>query len=166
MPKVELEPAGPERRETIANLIQLYTHDFSEFWDGAALAVDGRYPDYPLEPYFERPGWAPYLFRVDGVLAGFALINDQAHSGQPADRSVAEFFVVRNHRRHGLGQRAAERLFRAAPGVWETAVARRNTPAQAFWRRVTSACAAPGSHDELDLMGPDWNGPVFRFRIS
>ena len=49
MPKVELEAAGPERRETLANLFQLYAHDFSDFWtdrpDGD-LGEDGRFEDY------------------------------------------------------------------------------------------------------------------------
>ena len=48
MAVVTLEPAGREARETIANLFQLYVHDFSEQWAGTdrgELQEDGRFPD-------------------------------------------------------------------------------------------------------------------------
>jgi predicted acetyltransferase len=162
---IEIVPAASGDMPVLQNLIQLYTHDFTEFWDGGVMAADGRYPDYPLGPYFERRGWDAWLIRTNGALAGFALVNDDPHSGQAADRSMAEFFVLRSHRGRGLARSAARRLFLASPGLWEVAVARRNTPGQAFWRRVIPACAAPGSRQELDLDSPDWNGPVFRFRV-
>lgn len=159
--------AGPADAATLQNLIQLYTHDFADLWSGAGvrtLGPDGRFPDYPLAPYFERAGWQAWLFLADGTPAGFALVNDEAHSGLPVDRSMAELFVIRPHRRSGLGQGAAERLLRASPGQWEAAVTRRNAAALAFWRRVAEACALPGTLQELDLDGPGWTGPVIRFR--
>jgi len=162
---VALERAAPAEAAILQNLLQLYTHDFTEFWDGGVLGPDGRFQDYALATYFERPGWEALLIRAQGAPAGFALVNDQPHSGLPADRSVAEFFVARPYRRQGLGQRAAHALFGAAPGLWEVAVARRNIPAQAFWRRAIDA-AARDWVETFDLAGPDWNGPVFRFRIA
>ena len=50
MPEVTLEPAGPERRQTLANLFQLYVHDFSEQWAGTErgeLGEDGLFEDSP-----------------------------------------------------------------------------------------------------------------------
>ena len=165
----ELIQAKGADAPVLQNLFQLYAHDFTAFWAGQArgeLGEDGRFEPYALEGYFLRPAWRAFLVRAGGALAGFALVNDVPHSGLPADRSMAEFFIVRKHRRSGLGRRCAERLFHAAPGVWEVAVARANVRAQSFWRTVIGACAAPGSAAELDLNGPDWNGPVFRFRIE
>ena len=149
----------------LQNLFQLYTHDFSEFWAVSAhgeLGADGRYADYPLEPYFTRAGWSAWLLTAGEAPAGFALINDMAHSGLAARRSMAEFFVARKHRGQGAGRAAARALIAAEPGSWEIAVARANTGALAFWRKVAGACAA-GPVEELDVASPDWNGPVLRF---
>nr|WP_246370656.1 GNAT family N-acetyltransferase [Phenylobacterium haematophilum] len=149
----------------LQNLLQLYTHDFSEFWAGTArgeLGADGRFTDYPLEPYFARPGWSAWLLKASEAPAGFALINDEAHSGLPTRRSMAEFFVVRKHRGQGAGRAAAQALIADEPGRWEIAVARANTGALAFWRKVAGACAA-GPIEELDILSPDWDGPVLRF---
>ena len=165
----DLIQARPADAQVLQNLFQLYAHDFSSFWAGQArgeLGEDGRFEPYALDGYFLRPAWQPFLIRAGGALAGFALVNDEPHSGLPADRSMAEFFIVRKHRRTGLGRRSAERLFHVAPGVWEVAVARANVRAQTFWRNVIGTCAAPGSTSELNLSGPDWNGPVFRFRVE
>lgn len=149
----------------LQNLFQLYTHDFSEFWAGSGrgeLGADGRYTDYPLAAFFERPGWSAWLLKAGEAPAGFALLNDHIHSGLSARRSMAEFFVARKHRGQGAGRAAAQALIGAEPGSWEIAVARANTGALAFWRKVAGACAA-GPVEELDIASPEWNGPVLRF---
>ena len=157
--------AGAGDADLLQNLFQLYAHDFSEFWAGSArgeLGPDGLFTDYPLAPFFERPGWSAWLLKSGEAPAGFALINDEAHSGLPARRSMAEFFLVRKHRGQGAGRAAAQALIADEPGSWEIAVARANTGALAFWRKVAAACAA-GPVEELDIRSPDWNGPVLRF---
>jgi predicted acetyltransferase len=166
---VELERAGPERRETLANLFQLYTHDFSEQWAGERqgdLGEDGRFAAYPfLDSYWAEADREPLLIRADGKLAGFALINTFAHSGLPTDFSMAEFFVARKYRRSGVGLAAATEVIRARPGQWDIAVARRNLAAQPFWRRVAAAVAV-GGIDELDRADERWNGLILRFRAG
>jgi predicted acetyltransferase len=169
MTKVEVEAAGPEHRETLANLFQLYTHDFSDFWTDLSdgdLQENGRFAPYPhLDSYGTLPGREALLIRSDRRLAGFALINGFAHSGLPIDFTVAEYFVARKYRRAGVGQAAAQDLMRARPGQWELAVARRNTGALAFWRRVTASVAI-GPVEELDLADHRWNGQILRFRTD
>jgi len=169
MTKVELEPAGPERRETLANLIQLYTHDFSDYWIGLPqgdLGEDGRFEPYPhLDSYWVDPDREAMLIRADGKLAGFALVNTVAHSGLPTDFSMAEFFVARKYRRLGIGQAAAVDVIRARPGQWDIAVTRRNDPAKPFWRWVAAATAV-GDVEELDRDDQLWNGLILRFRAG
>ncbi|WP_243625944.1 GNAT family N-acetyltransferase [Phenylobacterium hankyongense] len=152
---------------TLQNLLLLYMHDFSEFWAWTAvgdLEPDGRYEDYPLDPYWDTPGWRAVLFEADGALAGFALVNDHAHSSRPVDHAIAEFFVARKYRRQGLGKLAAHRLFGEARGQWEVAVVRKNLAAQAFWRRTVAECPAAREVTEFDLDDARWNGPILRFR--
>jgi predicted acetyltransferase len=150
----------------LQNLIQLYTHDFSEFWAGTSkgdLLPDGRFAAYPLDEYWTRPRWSASFIGSEGVLAGFVLINDQAHSGELVERNMAEFFVLRKHRGQGIGRLAARAAFSQHPGSWEVAVARKNVRAREFWRNAI--CGAPQAAEvlERDLTNDKWNGPVFRF---
>jgi predicted acetyltransferase len=170
MARVTLDPAGREARETIANLFQLYVHDFSEQWAGTdrgELRPDGLFEPYPfLDSYWQEARRWPYLILADGHLAGFVLINDHSHSGRPIDCAVAEFFVVRKHRRGGVGRAAAKAAIARRPGQWELAVARTNVPAQAFWRGVAAELAVPGSVEETDQADDLWNGLIIRFRVG
>ncbi|MGO9935746.1 MAG: GNAT family N-acetyltransferase [Steroidobacteraceae bacterium] len=150
----------------IQNLVQLYTHDFSEFWAGTPrgdLKPDGRFDPYPLDDYWTRPGWSAALISNNGVLAGFVLTNDQAHSGRPVEHNVGEFFILRKHRRQGVGRRAAEAVFSQQPGSWEVAVARKNVRAGEFWRTTIRSSPQATNIHELDVANEMWNGPVFRF---
>ncbi|PIB94282.1 GNAT family N-acetyltransferase [Caulobacter sp. FWC2] len=163
--------AGPEAASIVANLMQLYIHDFSELWFDreveGELEPDGRYSDYPgLETYWTDPTRQAWLFRIKGLPVGFALVNDVAHSATPIDRAVAEFFVVRKHRRRGVGLAAAHALFGTAWGLWEAAVVRRNVGALAFWRQA--AASYPGVRDLVEEDRDDdlWNGSLLRFRVG
>jgi predicted acetyltransferase len=167
MPTVEMQVARPQDKDTLANLMQLYMHDFSEHWSGTSdgdLLDDGRFAPYPyLDAYWQEASRVPLLLRRDGRLAGFALINGV--SADSPHRGVAEFFIVRKHRRIGLGTAAAHAIFSRYPGQWQTAVARRNVGALTFWRNAVSRHPDVVDIETLDLNNAEWNGPVIRFRI-
>ena len=165
MPDLEITVAQPHERVALENLMQLYIHDFSEQWADQArgeAGADGRFEPYPLDAYWAEPERIPLLIRRGGHLAGFALLNTHSHSGRAIDRSVAEFFILRKHRRGGVGLAVAQAIFARYPGVWEAAVARRNTGALPFWRKVAASFAEA---EEIDVVSDDWNGPVLRFRV-
>src|SRR5262245_35158729 len=133
---VEILPAGPEQESILANLLELYAHDFSEFHD-VMLGVDGRfgYKDLPL--YWNEPGRHPFLVRFDGQLAGFVLVKRGSEvSGDKDVWDVAEFFVVRGCRRRGLGTKVAHEVWRMFPGRWEVRVIQANQVAIEFWERA------------------------------
>jgi predicted acetyltransferase len=169
MPTVELQPVGRERRETLANLFQLYIHDFTEQWfdrPEGELGEDGLFEPYSyLDTYWSELDREAMLIRADGRLAGFVLVNRHSHSGLPVDFEVAEYFVARKYRRSGVGQAAALAVIRARPGVWQLAVARRNVGAQHFWRRVAAAIAGEAV-EEMDLDDERWNGIILRFHAG
>lgn len=169
MSGVEVIAASAGQRGVIENLFQLYVHDFSEQWAGAAdgeLGEDGRFAAYPLDSYWRDSSRVPLLLRADGRLAGFALLNAMSHAGAAVDRNMAEFFIARKHRRRGVGADAAGVILARYGGVWEIAVARRNLVALAFWRRVVEGNPKVRDLEEIDLRTPVWNGPVFRFRVG
>jgi predicted acetyltransferase len=166
---VEVSKADASQEALMQNLMQLYTHDFSEFWAGTSrgdLDAQGRFPAYPLSDYWSKPQWFAGLIWCDGQLAGFGLLNDETHSLLPADRNMAEFFVVRKYRGNGVGRAAAEILLSQQPGAWEIAVARKNTRALKFWRDLVRASPRTSKLEELDLQSAHWNGPVLRFTWS
>ena len=136
---VALEPAGPQDAPVLANLLELYSHDLS---DAFALAIgpDGRfgYPRLPL--YFSEPDRRfPFLIRTGGDLAGFVLVTRGSPLGEASDLDVAEFFVLRRHRRAGVGRQAAVRLWDRMPGHWIVRVADCNRAALPFWTGVIAA---------------------------
>jgi predicted acetyltransferase len=166
---VEISEARPGDRPTIENLLQFYIHDFSDYLvhgNREMLGEDGRFFDYPLDPYWRDAGWRPHLIRSDGRLAGFALVNPVGHSEAAIDHNMAEFFILRGHRRGGAGTAAARALFARYPGRWEVAVARRNTPALGFWRRAIEGFDRLAEMGEADQADARWNGTVFRFISS
>lgn len=166
MTEVSLQRAGPERARAIANLFQLYVHDFTDFWDTRRVEIgeDGRFPPFPeLESYWRDPDRSAWLIRAGGNVAGFVLLNRHSHSGETLDHAVGEFFVARHYRREGVGRAAALAVIQDRPGLWELAVARRNTGALAFWRGVAAATAT-GPVEEQDHRTERWDGPILRFR--
>ena len=163
---VILAAALAAEKSTIANLMQLYLHDFSEFAavgsDHGEVGADGRFPYERLDSYWHEDSRFPFTIRADGRLAGFALVNCWSALNRPLDQSVAEFFVLRKYRRLGVGSRAAKALLERFAGQWEVPVARCNQPALTFWRS-TASTAAGGAVEECEGDGERWTGTVLRF---
>ena len=163
---VSLVSLGREHEATLQNLIQLYTHDFSEFWAGTPkgdVQANGRFEDYPLSDFWERPYWSANLIITGTTTLGFALVNDSSHIGKVVGANVAEFFVLRKFRGQGVGKSAARAMFNSRPGSWEVAVASRNQVAKKFWMRVIETSPEARDLQELYVQTERWAGPVFRF---
>ena len=136
---IELAIATDADRERLENLLELYIHDFSEIL-GSAPRENGRFGYDGLDAYWKEPGRFPFLIRADAQLAGFALVARGSQvTGDATVLDVAEFFVVRGLRRHGLGMAAAARVFSSFAGTWEVRVMEQNAGAQAFWERAVSS---------------------------
>ena len=159
---ISLTPAAKEERVTVANLMQLYSHDWSELGP-LDVGDDGRFADYPLDAYWEEDGHHPLLLRVEGKLAGFALILERSRlTGTRGVFDMAEFFVMRRYRRQGVGVAAASAAFDRFPGPWEVRQRRENVAATAFWRRVIARYTG-GAFHEVDWENATWTGPVQTF---
>ncbi len=165
---VRLESIEPDRRPALEAMLQLYIHDFSEFWvgqDRGELLDSGQFESDPrLDRYWTEPDRSAWFIRANGHLAGFALLSGLSHSSQPTDFDMAEFFVVRKHRRTGVGFEAARQLIAPRSGQWEIAVVRANVGALDFWRRVATGVSP--EVDEQDLDDERWNGSILRFRVA
>ncbi|HEY9012515.1 MAG TPA: GNAT family N-acetyltransferase [Devosia sp.] len=122
--------------------------------------VDHAYPW--LDAYW-RAGEArwPYLIDRGGALAGFALVNTHAPSGEPVDHAMAEFYVQPADRRGGVGREAAIAVLRRHPGAWELSAMRANETALRFWPAALQAAGAAG----LRIFDRD-DVRIFRFVIG
>lgn len=100
----------------------------------------GEWPareDEFLAGWFNDPSARPFVILADGQRAGFALVARPPEFPRPtADYRMAEFYVVQEARRRGVGAGAATLLFTRFAGQWEVVEDEYNRPALAFWRRV------------------------------
>jgi predicted acetyltransferase len=143
---IEVVPAAPEQAPILANLLELYAHDFSEFHD-VALGPDGRFGYQSLPLYWTEPGRYPFLVRVDVNLAGFVLVKRGSDfSGNKTAWDMAEFFVIRGYRRRGIGIQVAHEVWKRFPGAWEVRVMESNIPAYHFWASAISTFAGEVIH--------------------
>jgi predicted acetyltransferase len=136
---LQVIPAEREQESVLANLLELYAHDFSEF-HGLELGEDGRFGYRHLPLYWSEPGRHPFLVRMNGKLAGLVLVKRGSEtSGNESVWDMAEFFVLRGYRRRGIGTEIAHEVWRRFPGSWEVRVMRSNRAARRFWERAIAA---------------------------
>jgi predicted acetyltransferase len=136
--RVELSQASVSDEPVLANLLNLYLHDFSEAF-GDSPGPDGRFVYERLPLYFTEAGRTPFLIQADGRLAGFALVTRGSRiDASPLVWDLTEFFVTRGLRRRGIGQIAASELFARFPGTWEVRALDRNKGAFEFWDHAVS----------------------------
>jgi predicted acetyltransferase len=156
--QLEVVRASAQQQATVANLLELYAHDFSEFHE-VKPGPDGRFGYPNLESYWSDANRHPFLVWLDGQLAGFVLVKKG--SEVPGNQDVwdmAEFFVLRGYRRLGIGTQIAQEVWRKLPGPWEIRVMEANRSAYEFWQHAVSAFvgdAVPSSRFEKN--GNSWH---------
>ena len=75
---------------------------------------------------------------------------------------MAEFFVLRGYRRHGVGVRVAHDVWRMFTGRWEVRVTDKNMVARAFWKQAISEFTGEPAESALtEVAGKRWH--IFSF---
>jgi predicted acetyltransferase len=138
---ISLQAAEPSDAALLANLLELYIHDLSAAFPHVELGADGRFGYPKLHMYFSEPERRfAFLVRRAEKIAGFILVTRGSPATQdPEVLDIAEFFVLRQHRRCGVGRDAAFLLWKTLPGKWAVRVAEANPDAAVFWRGTISA---------------------------
>jgi predicted acetyltransferase len=133
---IEVIPIKEEEKLILSHLLELYHYEFSDFekTDVNALGLYGySYLDY----YWTEDRRFAYFIKVDGHLAGFAMVCDYCYvSKDPSTNFIAEFFVMRKYRRQGIGLKVATDVLKRHPGKWELTVHPDNTRSHHFWEKV------------------------------
>jgi predicted acetyltransferase len=167
MAEVTLDELGEGQRALVENLAQFYLYDFSEF-DPADVGADGRFEGWIDWPNLFTDGRRVFGIRVDGQIAGFAVVCEDSEALRDADERVQwleEFFVMRRYRRQGVGRAAATALFARFAGTWEVGQIATNTAGQAFWRDVIGSHTG-GDFEEVRFNDDRWDGPVQYFATT
>ncbi|HWZ91079.1 MAG TPA: GNAT family N-acetyltransferase [Polyangiaceae bacterium] len=167
-PDVSLTVAAESDSALLANLLELYIHDLSEVFPAISLGADGRFGYRRLPLYWSEPERRfAFLIRNGEKVSGFILVT-RGYSPASVDRDVldiAEFFVLRAHRRAGVGRLAAHALWDRLPGRWTVRVSEGNFGALAFWPKVVEQYSG-GHAVESQLPGEHNAWRVFSFASS
>ena len=159
---VEVIPAAPGQQPILANLLDLYAQDFREFVE-VEFDPDGRFNYASLPLYWTEPTRHPFLITIEGAPAGFALVKQGSEiSGDMTAWDMAEFFVLRAHRRRGIGTRFAHQVWQRFPGRWEVRLMESNRPALEFWQEaIQEFTGEPIRPARLEKDGKWWQ--IFSF---
>jgi predicted acetyltransferase len=156
LPAINLVRATREQAPIVGNLLELYAHDLS-VCAHLDIGEDGRFAYKSLPLYWSEPNRHPFLIRVDGKLAGMALVKRSEVSGDRTVWDMAEFFVLRRYRRLGFGTLAAHEVWKRYPGRWEVRVMQSNLPASLFWERAISDFTGESIRPvDVEIAGRSW----------
>jgi predicted acetyltransferase len=160
---VALDRATPETAPLLAEMLEQYVREMSAFFP-VTPGEDGRYHYDALPLYWSRPDVRfAFIIRCGGAAAGFALATRGSPAGiEPDDLDVAEFFVLHEFRRSGIGRRAAAALWNEMRGTWVVRVSEANPRGLAFWTRAVRDYAS-NAFVESTLPGLPGGWRIFRF---
>ncbi len=162
---ITVVPASEADRPVLSNLFQLYVYDFTDFkqWD---VEDDGRFKEVGLAEWWASNDRRLFLIKVEGRLAGFAVVGVEGDErGEGRILTIEEFFVLRRYRRLGVGEHAARWLFDRFRGTWEVREIAGNDAAVRFWRNVITRYTKDQFH-EIEQHDDQWRGTVQSFDNS
>lgn len=169
---VSISLAQPSDRALLEGLMQFYLYDLSELEadDSSEMEFtdDGRLPPYRYLPeYWIDASRTPVLIKRGERPVGFALINQISHRDERnVDCCMAEFFVARKHRRHGVATQALHLILAAHPGRWEVSVDACNRGALGFWPRAIASASNITELVRYDCDTEHWSGPIWSFTAT
>lgn len=155
--QIEVVKATIEQKLILANLLELYAYDFTEFCD-FDIGDDGFFGYEQLPLYWTESTRFSYLIYVEKKIAGFVFLQKGSPiSDNPMVWDMSEFFIMRKYRRHGVGTRVALNIFNQFKGSWQIRVLLSNQRACSFWlqtiKKFTSVTLAK---TELTIKEEDW----------
>jgi predicted acetyltransferase len=154
---IEILPASISDKPLIQKMMELYQYDFSEFMN-TDLDAHGHFGYSHLDYYWVEPNRYPFIVRVDGQLAGFALVN-QSTNFPGSKYCLAEFFILRKYRKQGIGRKVALHLFDLFCGCWEIYQGHVNPIAKQFWKSVIGEYTAE-NYTEVVMNDDGWAGII------
>jgi len=144
-------------RQWIQDVYGEYLDSLSDLNTGlfSVLGADSVREEEIFANWFTNDQAHPLIILKGSDPVGFALVTRPRipAAGEPAaDYRMSEFFILKQHRRVGMGRNAATLIFDRFAGNWEIIEYQRNPGAVAFWRRVIAGYST-GSFTERSRHG-------------
>ena len=164
--EIKLRRVPVEEKARLFDMMQIYIREFSAF-EPVEPDEKGIYPYEIFDAYWEDPTRIPFFIMADGKEAGLILVNRNHYVRLWREsRSIAEFFVLPEYRRYGVGRAAARLLTESMGGWWQLMMHPKNYPSHTFWRRTFDY---PGAQRLRIRRGPKWydgglRGEVMTFK--
>jgi predicted acetyltransferase len=132
--------ASPKDRQALAVFYGQYLVDLAPQGTGAFPVlgeIGHRAPDL-LASWFSDSSAQILTILRDNQPAGFALVRVRhaATAGAPDEYTMAEYFIARQCRLHGVGRASVRLIFDRYAGRWHVMEYTRNAGAVVFWRKV------------------------------
>ena len=127
-------------RQWLAGVYREYLVDLAPAGTGAFPTlgeIGHREPDL-LASWFADSGAQILTVLRDNQPAGFALVRVRAPTaaGGVPEYTMADYFIARQWRRHGVGRASVRLIFDRYAGHWHVMEYTRNPGAVSFWRQV------------------------------
>jgi len=158
----KLVEVGIEQKETLANLMQFYRYDSSEFNDDEIDAFGKLNLGEYFDAYWLEPERYPFFIKQGNKLVGFALVRQIGKN----QYSIAEFFIMRKYRCLGIGKSAAFSLFDKFQAEWHVAQEQNNIAAQTFWKSVVREYTNDNFQETSSSSQPTGPKQVFHSRAT
>jgi predicted acetyltransferase len=117
---LQISSVKENERDILANMLGYYLYDLNEIFSEQILfefQVDGNlhYPN--LDLYWREDTRFAYLFRINNTLVGCGLVHKNPFFNTDQNvHVIAEFYVAKMYRRHGIGMQAAIKMMQFNPG--------------------------------------------------
>ncbi len=136
-----------DEKKVISALLQPYLEELSHY-PGEVIDYrdeSGKYYYPYLDDYWTENQRYPYLLYGNNRVAGFALVRRGRGQWE-----MAEFYVLPEFRRCGLGIGCAIDIFREHPGKWEIHFNKHNRSSRILWQKLANSLSGDISTGELN----------------
>lgn len=137
----------------------------SMLYDYQKEMLGGDPPEYKyLDSYWQKVDRFPYFIKVDGKIAGFALVNGYNLVIEDG-KNIAEFYVLKEYRKSGVGKEAARLVYNSFPGKWENRQIVENPYAHSYWQRLIAEFTN-NEFEEIEMDNDKWHGWIQTFDMK
>lgn len=158
---LEFRRAQPQDFPALQQLLELYQYELSDIWPQDTDA-EARY-GYDLQRHRQAERFHAHVALAGSQYAGFALVAPAVVT-RTEGHWMEQFFVLKRHRRAGVGLALARHVLSSHPGAWEVGQMHANRAAQAFWRQAIGSITA-GAYIEVQVTEGWWQGVVQQFDV-
>lgn len=145
--EIQIQAVSKEEEDVLHNLMQFYIYEFTKYMSSITIKENGCFDRFNLDVYWSERNHHAYFVKVDGLLAGFVLLQSQS---EKEPNSIEEFFIMRGYEGKGIGSRVAEEIFSMFPGRWHVRQSEKNERARVFWRNIISKCTTGIFEERFD----------------